>query len=149
MPTTSRTRRADPHANAAPTPDGLSLTVVVGRLRHDAERRELASGSSVLSFDLAVAPDEGSVESIPVRWADPPAKVRLRADDVVVVVGRTRQRFFRVGGATASRTEVVAEVVVPRRRGDRFRTVLDEAVDRLTASVEALPPVAYAGSSDG
>ena len=46
-------------------------------------------------------------------WAD--ASPRRR----VVVVGRVRRRFFRAGGATASRTEVVADRVVPARQRAR------------------------------
>ena len=48
--------------------------------------------------------------------ADEPA-----AGAEVVVVGSVRRRFFRAGGATQSRTEVVAEQVVAARRGRDVR----------------------------
>ena len=42
----------------------------------------------------------------------------------VVVIGSVRRRFFNAGGATQSRTEVVADKVVPaRRRRDVERAV--------------------------
>ena len=86
-----------------------SITIVVGQLSHDPERRELPSGSVVLSFDVSIRADDRAGESVPVAWPDPPRRAVLAAGDEVLVVGRTRRRFFRAGGATASRTEVVAE----------------------------------------
>ena len=63
--------------------------------------------------------------------ADPPMapetldRVIIRfAGDEVVVVGRARRRFFRAGGATASRTEVVAAQVCPVRAPARVRAAL-------------------------
>ena len=50
-----------------------SITLVVGQLPHDPERRELASGSVVLSFDVSVRADDRRAESVPVAWSDPPA----------------------------------------------------------------------------
>ena len=43
----------------------------------------------------------------------------LEPGDEIVVVGRVRRRFFRAGGATASRVELEADVVA--RAGDRRR----------------------------
>jgi single-strand DNA-binding protein len=45
----------------------------------------------------------------------------------VVVVGSVRRRFFRVGGATQSRTEVVADRVVAARRAREVRRMLGAA----------------------
>ena len=44
-----------------------------------------------------------------------------------MVVGRVRRRFFRVGGATQSRTEVAADVVVPTRQAKRAGAALAQA----------------------
>jgi single-strand DNA-binding protein len=120
----------------------LSLTVLVGRVTNEPERRELPSGSIVLSFDVAVRPTGGAAESVPVAWTDPPARARVRPDDTVVVVGRTRRRFFRTGGATAARTEVVADRVVSRRSRERFEGALADAADQVASAVEALRPSA-------
>ena len=50
---------------------------------------------------------------------------------LMVVIGAVCRRFFRAGGATQSRTEVVAEVVVPRRRTRSARSAIARAVDSL------------------
>jgi single-strand DNA-binding protein len=71
-------------------------------------------------------------ETVPVVWFDPPAAATaLDIDDTVVVVGRVRRRFFRSGGSTQSRTEVVADRVVPARQLKRVRAALADAVSRL------------------
>ena len=46
----------------------------------------------------------------------------------VVVTGHVRRRFFRAGGGTQSRTEVVADAVVPARSRARVRRAIDDAV---------------------
>ena len=77
--------------------------------------RELPSGDSLVAYDVTVRPEASAgeaatAESVPVAWFDPPAAATaMAAGDDVVVVGRVRRRFFRAGGATASRTEVVAD----------------------------------------
>ena len=49
-----------------------------------------------------------------MAWADPPAAgLPVALGEEVVVVGRVSRRFFRSGGSTQSRTEVVAEEVIP------------------------------------
>ena len=73
-------------------------------------------------------------ESVPVSWPAPPAGVdQLEVGAEMVVLGRVRRRFFRVGGATQSRTEIVAERVVPAGQRRRVRATLDAAAARLTA----------------
>jgi single-strand DNA-binding protein len=42
-------------------------------------------------------------------------------------VGRVRRRFFRAGGTTQSRTEVVADSVVPARQAKRARAAVEKA----------------------
>ncbi len=79
-------------------------------------------------LDVTVRSDEGPAESVPVAWFEAPAAADGgTVGDEVVVVGRVRRRFFRAGGATASRTEVVATTVLacspgrPRPQGHRIR----------------------------
>jgi hypothetical protein len=43
-----------------------------------------------------------------------------------VVVGQVRQRFFRAGGATATRTEVVAHDLAPTRRPRQVERLLEQ-----------------------
>ncbi len=89
----------------------------------------------VLGLELTVRrPDAARAESVPVVWRDaPPAAAALVAGDEVVVVGHVARRFFRAGGATQSRTEVVAEVVLPARQGRRIQAALERAAGELSA----------------
>jgi hypothetical protein len=48
-------------------------------------------------------------------------------------VGRVVRRFFHAGGSVQSRTEVVADVVVPRRQTRRARQALARAAEDLAA----------------
>lgn len=59
----------------------------------------------------------------------------------MVVLGRVRRRFFRAGGATASRTEVVAEMVLAAR--DRRR--VSAALRAVSAKVASVPDTAASG----
>jgi single-strand DNA-binding protein len=52
----------------------------------------------------------------------------------VVVSGRVRRRFFRAGGVTQSRTEVVAARVARVGSASRVRTMLDDAAAQLAAA---------------
>ena len=74
-------------------------------------------------------------ESVPVAWFEPPSSASaMGAGDDVVVVGRVRRRFFRAGGATASRTEVVAAAVVPARAPARVRRAMAPLLTQLTGA---------------
>lgn len=108
-----------------------SITLLIGRLSRDPERRQLPSGTVVLALEVSTRPRQGSVESVPVAWMDPPARLSLSAGDRVVVLGRTKRRFFRATGMTQSRTEVVADRVVPVRQASRAATLLEVAIERV------------------
>ena len=63
---------------------------------------------------------ESETLSTPIAVWNPPAWVEaLEPGTEIVVVGRVRRRFFRAGGATASRVELEADVVA--RASDRRR----------------------------
>jgi single-strand DNA-binding protein len=115
----------------------MNLAILRGTLSSDPVERVLPSGSRLLTYEVTVpASGDAAAESVPVAWLDPPARVpALAAGDEVVVVGRVRRRFFRAGGATASRTEVVAEAVVPTRSAARVTTVTARAIARLEAAL--------------
>ena len=67
----------------------------------------------------------------PVAWFDPPRDLpELAKGDDVTVVGHVRRRFFQAGGGLQSRTEVVADVVVPSRNARRARTAVERALAR-------------------
>ena len=113
-----------------------NLAVIRGAVAHDPMERQLPSGGVVVQFDVAtrVESDGKRVSvSVPIAWHDPnPAQLGvLVAGGDVVVIGTVRRRFFRVGGTTQSRTEVVADVVIPARRRKRVDTALRRAAEGL------------------
>lgn len=120
---------------AAAPPPGTNLVVLRGVLSREPELRALPSGSTLVAYELTVraeGPAAARAESVPVCWFDPPATAtRFAAGTDVVVVGRVRRRFFRAGGATASRTEVVADRVLPARAAARCRDAVDRALGQL------------------
>ncbi len=104
-----------------------NLVVLRGVVTAEPRSRELPSGSALRQFDVTTR-DGAGTQSVPVAWFDPPAGTdEPAAGAEVVVVGSVRRRFFRAGGATQSRTEVVAERVVAVRRGRDVRRALDAA----------------------
>ena len=113
----------------------LNVVVLQGRLNRPPELRLLPSGDRLAALELSVPREGARAESVPVAWPEPPAAVAgLDVDHLVVVVGRVRRRFFRVGGQTQSRTEVVADVVVPARQAKRARSALVTAAARVEAA---------------
>ncbi len=117
--------------NDAPMAVG-NLAVIRGAVPHEPHVRELAGGGVVAQFDVNTRIDRVNV-SVPIAWNDPsPAQLGVLVAGVdVVVVGTVRRRFFRVGGATQSRTEVVADSVIPARRAKRVDAALRDVADRL------------------
>jgi single-strand DNA-binding protein len=109
-----------------------NLAVLVGTVAADPVARDLPSGSTVLSFDVCCDVDSGRL-SVNVAWADPPPRgaAGLRAGVDVVVVGSVRRRFFRVGGATQSRTEVVVERLVRASNGRAAAAALAVAAETI------------------
>ena len=117
-----------------------NVVVLVGRLARPAQLRSLPSGDSLVEYQLTVPAAEGRrAESVPVVWEKAPASAAdLDTDTPVVVVGRVRRRFFRAGARTESRTEVVAEAVIPARLAKRVKAVLAGAGERI-AEAAAVP----------
>lgn len=114
--------------------DGTELNVVVlaGRLTRPAAARTLASGERLVAYEVAAGEGGRGAGSVPVVWPDPPAAAEGLGEGVaVVVVGRVRRRFFKAGGATQSRTEVLAEAVVPARQAKRAAAAVERARRRL------------------
>ncbi|HEY9557733.1 MAG TPA: single-stranded DNA-binding protein [Acidimicrobiales bacterium] len=112
---------------------GTNLSILVGTLTRAPEARTLPSGDTVLALELSVRPEGGPAESVPVAWFDaPPAALEWPSGHELLVVGRVRRRFFRAGGATQSRTEVVASTVVPTRRASAADKALRAALESVT-----------------
>ncbi len=105
----------------------VNLAVLAGTLAKPAEARLLPDGSTVWELDLAIRPDGRAASTVPVSWPSPPANLdpsRWSPGDEVVVVGAVRRRFYRAGGATVSRTDVLADVVVPARQRKRVTSLV-------------------------
>ena len=106
----------------------MNIVVLQGTLSRPPEIRSTPNGD-VLSYEVTTRPDEGPGRHRArrlVRAAE--GGYALEQGDSVTVVGQVRRRFFRSGGSTQSRTEVVAELVVSTRRkaqtADRLRARL-------------------------
>jgi single-strand DNA-binding protein len=109
----------------------MNVVVLRGVLSSAPVIRELPSGSIVHTLELTTRDEEGRSASVPVAWFDPPGAPTLDTGAEVVVTGSVRRRFFRAGGTTQSRTEVVASAVVPASR----RRQVERAVARVAARV--------------
>ena len=106
----------------------MNITVLRGALSRAPERRVLPSGDDLVEYQVTTpAADDRPAESVPVIWPDAPAGAEdYEPDAELVIIGRTRRRFFKAAGYTQSRTEVVATHVVPARQAKRAaRLVLD------------------------
>lgn len=105
---------------------------LVGRVSGTPEERTLPSGDVVVLFRLVVPrPEAGrrtaaargaargaAVDTIDIAcWASRPRRAALRLEDgdTADVSGALHRRFYRAGGAAASRYEVAAESVTRRR----------------------------------
>jgi single-strand DNA-binding protein len=92
--------------------DASNLVVLQGALSRASERRTLPSGDQWVHYEVTTRDAEGRADNVAVVWPGAPARAEFGAGVSVVVVGRVRRRFFRAGGVTSSRTEVLAEGVV-------------------------------------
>lgn len=109
-----------------------NVVALVGRLARPPELKELPSGDRLVAYEVTVAREGERAEGVPVVWFGAPGSaVDHDVDDTVVVVGRVRRRFYRAGGTTQSRTEVVADIVVAARQGKRASAALESACTRL------------------
>lgn len=109
----------------------MNVVILRGVLTGAPTRRELASGSVLLGFDVTTRDDDGRAASVPVAWFDPPSGTTLAEGDEVIVTGSVRRRFFRVGAATQTRTEVVADTAVRATRGRDVRRAIERVVAAL------------------
>jgi len=114
-------------------PVGTNLSILVGALSRVPDLRVLPSGDEVLSLELTIRPEGGAAESVPAAWMGAPAAAANWAEgEELLVIGRVRRRFFRAGGATQSRTEVVVSTAVPTRRAATAARAVRSAVATLT-----------------
>ena len=97
-----------------------NLTVLVGRSSAPPDRRTLPVGRDRPRPRGGRPAGCGPNDSVNVAWYGAPAAAERWLDgEQILVTGRTRRRFFRVGGVTQSRTEVVATAGRPHPAGGR------------------------------
>ena len=114
----------------------VNLAVLAGTLARGAEPRLLPDGSTVWELDVAIRAEGRAPCRVPVSWPGPPSGCDPAAwapGEELVVVGSVRRRFYRAGGATVSRTDVLADAVVRARQQKRAASLLGEAAARLTS----------------
>ena len=115
----------------------MNVAAVCGTLSRPVEVKTLPSGEVLASFDVTVRAEGQAAESVPVVWFGAPDRVgRWPEGTEVVAMGRIRRRFFRAGGVTQSRTELVAAEVLRRSQRARVR----QAVRRLEVALGTLEP---------
>jgi single-strand DNA-binding protein len=106
----------------------MNIVILRGVLSRPPEERELPSGDRIVTYEVTVPSPDGRSETVPVVWSPPAGRGWWDAGEAVVVTGRVRRRFFRAGGATQSRTEVVADRVVKGGDVRRARRVFEQAL---------------------
>ena len=102
-----------------------------GTVTSDPVRRELPSGDVVTQVDLTTRVD-GRAVSVPVALHR--SETTVGAGDEVVVTGHVSRRFFRAGGVTQSRTEVIAAKLVKSTRTRTVARAIDGLVDLVSRS---------------
>ncbi len=109
----------------------MNVVILRGCLSSDPSCRDLPSGDILVTFEVTTRPPGGPAETVPVAWPNAPRRVAtLPAGAEVVVTGRVRRRFFASGGATASRTEVLADAVLLATHRKRVDTAVRSALGR-------------------
>ena len=114
--------------------DATNLVVLQGTLSSDPVVRELESGSILVTLEVTTRDVDDIARTVPVSVFDPPNRDEVTGfvkGDGVVVVGAVTRRYFRGASGTASRTEVVADRVVPSGRRSRVRTLMATAARTL------------------
>jgi single-strand DNA-binding protein len=115
----------------------MNVVTLQGRLARPAAERLLPSGDRLVGYEVTVDGPDGKAETVPVVWfAAPASATGLDADQQVVVVGRVRRRFFRTAAGTQSKTEVVAEAVLPMSQTKRIRTAVAQAAALMETLIE-------------
>lgn len=116
----------------------MNVAILRGRLSSPPREQQLASGDRLVSLEVTTRVEHGPADSVPVAWFPGSGPTPAwEAGQEVVVVGRVRRRFFRAGGATASRTEVVASSVVAANRRAATSKALDAVVSAVRDAVDA------------
>lgn len=118
-----------------------NVVILHGTIANEPAPRQLPSGETVVQFDLRTVVDgtgRSTSVTVPLSWTEPPASGVSAATEGadVVVVGTVRRRFFRVGGQTQSRTEVVVSRLIPTKRKKSVTSLMAMIAADLTQGFE-------------
>ncbi|MDA8048333.1 MAG: hypothetical protein M0Z30_24350 [Actinomycetota bacterium] len=118
----------------------FNVVFLQGLLARPAQDIVLPSGDRLVALEVTVRRPDSPAEPVPVQWPGAPAWVSgLDAGTEVAVLGRVRRRFFRAGGVTQSRTEVVATRIVRSSSRAKMRGLVAEATDALSRAADGGP----------
>jgi len=113
--------------------DNINVVVLMGEVTSAPVSRELSSGVVVSTFDVATVTESGRV-SVPISLEGETDVAVVGAE--ICVIGIVRRRFFRTGPSVTSRTEVVADAVIPMRRRAQVRKAVGKATTNLLAFLD-------------
>jgi hypothetical protein len=113
--------------------NNINVVVLMGEVTSAPVSRELSSGVVVSTFDVATVTESGRV-SVPISLEGETDVAVVGAE--ICVIGIVRRRFFRTGPSVTSRTEVVAEAVIPMRRRAQVRKAVGKATANLLAFLD-------------
>jgi len=108
-----------------------NVVLMRGTVSSEPVRRELRSGGVVTQVELTTRVD-GRATSVPVAVHE--VEVTVGAGDEVVVTGQVSRRFFRAGGVTQSRTEVIAAEIIKTTRKRTVERAVEGVLDLVSSS---------------
>ncbi len=108
--------------------EGQNVALLRGIVSSEPKVRELPSGAVVTNVEVTTRLDRGAV-SVPVVVHG--STVMVGQGDAVVVTGHVARRFFRAGGATQRRTEIVADRIVKASQRRSAERAVRAVVERL------------------
>ena len=106
----------------------MNIAIVQGVLTSTPRERTLASGDTLISYEIRSVEADDSKLTVPDAWISPSRPPVVDVGDEVVALGVVRRRFFRAGGITQSRTEIAADVVA-RPGSKRVETAIRRALE--------------------
>lgn len=113
----------------------MNIALVEGTLLETPSRLVLSEGREVVTGTIIVLNGDRR-ESVPFSWFDGPSRLeRLDGGCAVFAMGRVTRRFFRSGGRTESRTDLVVSFL---DRSGRRRRIASGLAPILTTLAERI-----------
>jgi hypothetical protein len=108
-----------------------NLAVLRGFVTRPPVERRLPAGTRVLQFDVSIEGHPALTSPVALHHE----VATIDEGDHVIIVGQVVRRFFRSGGSTASRTEVVATEVIKATKRPSTDRAMWRAIERLLPEV--------------